>query len=180
MAILGKITVEVLVDGKALQEYEDDDMENENPKSVVKYIEATSGAAFAIQVSVSEPYKIDSDSLTFQIFLDGNHSQTPLMIKAKHGRKDRSWKRTIAGVTRNGRNDAELKPFMFSDITRGIFMEHSNDAFTYKVQLIQPQCGPGLRAQAPSKIWELSSSRYTVNMSSRHARSRNMIARLSI
>ena len=162
MAIFGKITVQVLVNGQALPEYEDDDIKDESPNLVLKHIEATSGAPFGIKLSVAEPYNIDCDSLAFYIWLDGSFAESRLLIKDQFSNNNRFWEQTIDGVTKNGCNNAELKPFIFSEITRGMFLQHFLDDYTHMIQLKKLHCKQKLRVQAPSRKLELLPSKYFV------------------
>ena len=128
MAIHGKITVEVIVNDQALQEYEDHDMVNENPNIVEKHVEATSGAAFSIKISVAEPSEIDCDALAFETLLDGKEVETPLLIKARFRKVNKMYKEIISGVRKNGYNTAQLKPFVSREIAHSSFdgLRHSS------------------------------------------------------
>ncbi|KAF2004868.1 hypothetical protein P154DRAFT_518926 [Amniculicola lignicola CBS 123094] len=62
------LQVEVLVNGTPLQEYDDDEVEA-SPTSVTKYIEAKSGAEFAIRWTFTPPFP--KNTVMLDIFLDG-------------------------------------------------------------------------------------------------------------
>ena len=117
MAILGKITVQILVNGQALQEYADHELIEENSNVAEKHVEATTGAPFAIKLSVADPSQIDSDALSFIIHLDGKLIQSTLLRKAKFSEQFMLWEQIVHGVTTNGPSTAKMKPFLFSEIT---------------------------------------------------------------
>ena len=119
MAILGDIEVKVLVNDQSTQEYEDDENETRDPNLVIQYIEAISSAAFAIKISVPSHYEFTSDAISFDIMLDGRRATDRLLAKVKHS-KDGPWEQTVAGVTKNGLHGGNLKPFLFSEVARGM------------------------------------------------------------
>ena len=51
MAILKDIKVAIMINGKELKEYDDEDDVNDDQSSVSKYVEATSNAQFEIFTS---------------------------------------------------------------------------------------------------------------------------------
>ncbi|KAH8800992.1 hypothetical protein F5882DRAFT_457358 [Hyaloscypha sp. PMI_1271] len=73
------IEVSICVDGQALHEYNDDDIEaqaeavgaHQASKTVSKYIEAATGKEFAIKLTVKSPYKMDCPTLSFSCRVDG-------------------------------------------------------------------------------------------------------------
>ncbi len=120
MAVLGKITVEVLVDGKALQEYEDDDMENENPDLVVKYIEATSAAKFHVRVSTLGSFKVTSEAIQLQVHLDGKYVQDVIPYDHQIGIPGVPFCHLFQGLEIEGDEGWSRWPFLFSDIMCGM------------------------------------------------------------
>lgn len=127
MAILKNYTVKMLVDGKSLQEYEGDgEIENENPNTVIKYVEATSNARFIIDVSVHNISGRMADAVSFCSFLDGTFVSNRILEKNKSGRD--LWESVSKiegsrGVSAKG--DFELRPFIFSAIKIGQFIKKS-------------------------------------------------------
>ncbi|KAB8304359.1 hypothetical protein EYC80_003767 [Monilinia laxa] len=82
MAVLNDvrgIQVTVRVDGKALEEYDDDDVETvpgdageyRALRTVAKYIESCTDKNFDIKYQVDDEYKFDSPHLTFSTYVDG-------------------------------------------------------------------------------------------------------------
>lgn len=120
MAILGKITAEVLVDGKALQEYEDDDIKNHNPNLAVKYIEATSGANFHIRVSILSSFMITSDAISLEVFLDGNNVENVMPYNHQIVKSDTPFCHLFQGSETKGDEGWSRQAFHFSEITRSM------------------------------------------------------------
>ena len=123
MAILKKYSVEILVDDQPLQEYTDDgEREDENSDKVVKYIQASSSATFAIKTSVNNMSREIADGVVYQLYLDGKYADgVTLYIK-------NAWRnlwqsvaiiRGVRGVGSEG--DWQLRPFLFSQIKTGQF-----------------------------------------------------------
>ena len=74
MAVLGKFHVEVMVDGTPANEYDDDDDETvpAKPNTVIKYVEAISGAGFGFGVRVDPSYEFtDEDCINVRTQVDG-------------------------------------------------------------------------------------------------------------
>lgn len=114
MAIIGHIQAKIIVNRQPLQEHEDEEVEDENPDAVVKYIEATSGAKFGINIIVPMSYIFSSDALLFEISLDGTHVSGEIL----RGRP-RPWDVTFSGVETPDADESYLRPFMFSEIKAG-------------------------------------------------------------
>jgi len=127
MAILGKITAEVLVDGQALQEYEDDGIENENPDLVVKYIEATSGANFHIRVSILDSFKITSDAVSLEVYLDGNNVENVTPYNHQISKPDSPFCYLFRGSETKGDEGWSRQAFLFSEITRSMCLYCRDD-----------------------------------------------------
>ena len=119
MAIIGKMEVEVLVGGAALHEYEDNEMDNEDPNLVVRYIEANSGAPFSIKNYVPGSYELTSDAVSFHIVLDGKWT-TGRLLRKVNSSKEGSWETIVAGINKNGFHNGSLRPFIFSEVARGV------------------------------------------------------------
>lgn len=122
MAILGKITAEVLVGGQALQEYEDDDMEQDDPKLAVKYIEATSGANFTIRVSIPRSFKITSDAISLEVHLDGICVEAVLLDDDHFEMARSSFCHLFQGAEWEVDGEWFRQPFYFRDILLGMFV----------------------------------------------------------
>ena len=121
MAILGKITATVLVNGKALH-----DMETENPDLVVKFIEAISGAKFEISVSILGSFKITTDGIMIEIYLDGYNVQSMLPYEHQIGIPDVPFYNLFQGAEQKEDGRWFRRPYVFSEILGGMFSLHSN------------------------------------------------------
>ena len=122
MAILKGIEASVVIDGKALTEYDDEDTPDESfdhTSEVSKYIEAVSDAEFSIDYTVPRSYNFVGNALSFKCSLDGVWVRTGLCLKAdlEDLRKDRPW--TIAGSNVKNGEEWYLRPFKFDDIKIG-------------------------------------------------------------
>ena len=71
MAIINFLQVSIEVAGQELQEYEHDDGQIAYPNTAVKYIEAMSESEFQIRTRVPSAFRFDSDSIRFELDLDG-------------------------------------------------------------------------------------------------------------
>jgi hypothetical protein len=86
------IEVTICVDGQALHEYNDDEIEvqagavgaYQASKTVSKYIEAATGKEFAIKVTVKSPYKMDCPTLSFLCKVDGMEICRSILQKTKY------------------------------------------------------------------------------------------------
>ena len=116
------IEASVVVDGKALTEYEDEDTPDESSEhtsAVSKYIEAVSDAEFSVSVTVPKSHKFAKDGLSFRLSLDGIWVKTWLCRKAKIMELGQDWYTTIAGSeVKNGKAWC-LKPFKFNNLKIG-------------------------------------------------------------
>jgi hypothetical protein len=131
MAVIPGITgvaVNIVVEGQALVEHEPtSDNNGHTAKSVTRYVESKSGAAFEIRVRLSKEIKslfdIDSFDLAIDTVLDGNLVRGRLVAKEdlkvptganliKH----------IQGSDEGSGQDWKHRKFMFSDLTSGEFL----------------------------------------------------------
>jgi hypothetical protein len=87
MPRIGHLEVKVKVDDAYAPEFEDDDDEaGESDSVTTRYIEAIAGANFAIECCVLPGYVYEADSLSFQIFLDGQRAGGVHLGKRYHSR----------------------------------------------------------------------------------------------
>ena len=122
MAILKGIEVSVVIDGKALAEYDDEDIADENPdhpSEISKYIEVISDAEFSIDITVPSSYDFAADAISFRLGLDGVSVKKRLCQKAKLKRLHGYWHSNIAGSDVKNGEEWYLRPFRFDDIKIG-------------------------------------------------------------
>lgn len=119
MAILSSYKCQIIVNGVALQEYDDDDAEqksDETTPTVVKYVEATSGADFGIKCDILQGWNGGND-LVWRIVLDGTKSRSDVLKETE----------IIPGYTSSVRNGVQsgsgrqwhLRKYRFADIIIG-------------------------------------------------------------
>jgi hypothetical protein len=132
MAVFGfikGIEVAVHVDGQALQEYDDDELEvklgdvgeYQASRTVSKYIEAAGDKEFSIHTSIRSSYKMDCPALSFQTYVDGVFITSPLCTNTRYQSKD-SFDAKIEGVISGPHGRTVLKPFKFSSIKTSGFL----------------------------------------------------------
>lgn len=115
MATPGHIQVKVIVDGKPIQEYEES--KDENPEVIAKYIEATSGAEFELNIVVLNSFRFTSDALLFEVSLDGTYVRGEFCINLRGSYQSLfHWDHTLRGITTQGANGRYLRPFIFNEI----------------------------------------------------------------
>ena len=122
MARLKGIEASVVIDGRALTEYDDEDTPDESSdhtSEVSKYIEAVSDAEFSISVTVPNSHKFAGDALSFRLSLDGIWVKTWLCRKAKIRDLREDWHANIAGSEVGNGKKWCLRPFKFNDIKTG-------------------------------------------------------------
>ena len=122
MAILKGIEASIIIGGKALTEYDDEDTGDggsDHTSEVSKYIEAVSGAEFSISITVPKSYKFKANALSFRLILDGVWVKSRFCREATLKNLRTDWHTTTAGS--NVKNDEGwyLRPFRFDDIKIG-------------------------------------------------------------
>ena len=122
MAILKGIEASVIVDGKALAEYDDEDTLDESPdqtSEVSKYIEAVSGAEFSISITVPRSYNFVGNAIALEPSIDGVCVHNRLCREAilKNLRED--WHMIIAGSRVKNGEKWYQRSFKFDDIKIG-------------------------------------------------------------
>lgn len=87
MAILSLYDVQVCVNDVALQEYDDDDAQQTPDQAtsptVVKYIEAASGAEFSIKSKIRSSWDKDED-MCWDIYLDGKLARSTVYLRDRY------------------------------------------------------------------------------------------------
>ena len=90
------VEVEIVVKGKALKEYKEEHIE-EDERTTTRYIEATSGQEFAIRMKLRSSFKFKGDCIAFYIGADGQ-SVDGIIISEE----DRKHKRVSEGREEDG------------------------------------------------------------------------------
>ncbi|KAL8688343.1 MAG: hypothetical protein Q9218_005725 [Villophora microphyllina] len=110
MAILGSLRAELHVDGQPLQEYQVPNTTSDN-RNLTKYVEAPTGKAFGIYVSVPEEYHMTSERIEFKFIIDGQKIRKKIL---NAGEEDVRYAANIR--TQDNSGIMELRPFVFTDI----------------------------------------------------------------
>lgn len=96
------LTVEVLVDGEPLSEYDDVSDTPALPGTVTKCVEAKWGVEFSIRLVFASPFSLDSD-VGFDVYVDGQLVASRVALKqhlyctegryisAAYSKKDSTW-----------------------------------------------------------------------------------------
>ena len=122
MAILKGIKASVVINGKALTEYDDEDILDESSdhtSEVSKYIEAVSDAEFGIRITVPRSYNFTGNALALRISLDGVKVRTYVCRKAELKNRRQDWHETITGSQVKNGEQWCLRPFKFDAINMG-------------------------------------------------------------
>lgn len=121
MAILDSlpgVEITVVVDGEDLHEYQDTDMEDEE-NTVTKYVEAVTGANFAIKIMVPKKFGFEGTCLSFHVLVDGAEAEHPL-IQPRHVRRAPKV-RSVEGARVS---NTHIRKFRFTELETG---EYSMD-----------------------------------------------------
>ena len=122
MAILNAIEASIIIDGKALTEYNDEDTLDESSdhtSEVSKYIEAVSDAEFSIGITVPRSYNFVGNAICFQLSLDGVCVKSRLFQKAKLKDLREDGRISLEGSKGKIGKEWFLRPFKFDDIKIG-------------------------------------------------------------
>lgn len=112
-----KIEVYVNCNGVRLQEFDEDDGES-STTAVTKYIEAKSGAEFAVQVEVHQPFP--RYAMIVKLYIDGNSVRSRIIGDHQYQRAKGSVKRVLnTTVTKIADGQRTLQNFCFSELQIG-------------------------------------------------------------
>jgi len=128
------IEVTICVDGQALHEYNDDEIEaqagavgaHQASRTVSKYIEAATGKEFAVKVTVKSPYKMDCPILSFPCRVDGMKVGSRILLKTEYECASgfevvvNGLQHNLGGLSRR----CSIKPFQFAEIKTSTSMFH--------------------------------------------------------
>jgi hypothetical protein len=82
---LPNVSVAIHVNGNALHEYH---AESEDAKTALCYVEAVSGAKFALVLTIEPVYRYHTEGIHFRTFLDSSRAEgvviTPTQVKKGH------------------------------------------------------------------------------------------------
>ena len=119
MAILGKFTATVVVDGKPCREYPDEEVDAKGSKddncalSVSKYIEVVPGAHFAIHIKPEKNTMFKKgNAVAHRISIDGKEVSRPL-VRSEGQLRDGTFREVDGQRIGDGKS---IRPFKFSSI----------------------------------------------------------------
>ena len=116
MAILNEFKVEVIVDGKPVNEYEDDDDPEPNVvNTATKYVEAVSGKEYSFRITIGPraPWG-GAEFICAKPEIEGKHLSGVCMYPS-HGKYD-SVVATLDGEWSGGGSNAKLYKYTFADL----------------------------------------------------------------
>lgn len=114
MAILKGLKAEVIVNGVPVQEYVDDEEENP-PKTIIKYIEATSGAQFGVRFSFTDDFRPRHD-VVVSVYVDGKYGDANVIEAYKLPSR---YDREIFGSREKVNGRYYQRDFCFAQLTIG-------------------------------------------------------------
>ena len=127
MPSLEGIEVSILVNGKVLKEYDDDNGKEpvEGANEIAKYVKATSNANFGIRLLVTKDFKLTSDLLGFGLYLDGLYVDDVMIVKKDLYSRYRPYHVFVSGVSmEDTKGNWIVQNFKFSELRRGISSNH--------------------------------------------------------
>jgi len=116
MAWKKAVEVKVLVNGEVAQEYNDGDGESCGPKIITKYIEAISGAEFAVQFELKHSFWFRCALIRFDIAIDGKSLDATFARKQSFEGRPQGSLVTLNGIRRSHGITWSLEKFCFSEI----------------------------------------------------------------
>jgi hypothetical protein len=109
------VKVEIIVNGRPLQEYADQDHGETSPTTMTRFVEAQSGQEFAIRYTITRPFP--KYPVRFDILLDGQW--VPGAYVDKKDASGTSLTHLIEGFRSFDGDKAFLHKFFFSELTIG-------------------------------------------------------------
>jgi len=118
---LPDIEVDILVHGEPLKEYDEPpDVDNGEPKTIVKYIEAVSDSNFEIRLHLNSAYQHRGHGVDADKFMDGVRVYTSLFLRKEVERLSvKSLTEINKEETYGSGNDWKVAKFSFADLKIG-------------------------------------------------------------
>jgi len=104
------LIAKIYVNGTSLEEYDDDDEERATHSTATKYVEATSGANFAIKICFYDNFPYIGDNVLCRVRVDG----TAVIAQLYQPKNCQAY--LIKGRYRNTSNVSTLRRFAFADL----------------------------------------------------------------
>ena len=111
----------VMIAGRQAQEYDANEPDEKDlPKdTVLKYIEAVSGAEFFLEIKIESPFAIDSECLLVLLIIDGVGACRHRLMKKDFNTANRSKTFTMKGFVRYTDSQSTHRELRFGDIVTG-------------------------------------------------------------
>lgn len=117
MAILDKLEVGILVNGRLAPEFENHETDPDSATRTVRFIEAANDVPFGIRIAIRDSMRIKSTSLEFQMYVDGKWARG-IYINKKNNFVHPQQK-DVNGVYVESSTGSELRPFLFHAVETG-------------------------------------------------------------
>ena len=115
MAILKDLEVSIVVGDHEIREYEDEDSQAA-PDFVTKYVEATSGDSFAINMRVLPTFHFTSHGLQWSIYVDGCYVERQVVMFDEWLELNMEWDYKLDGIARFKGKKWTHRPFQFQNV----------------------------------------------------------------
>ncbi len=120
------VEVTVCLNGEASKEYpaENDDFEHEDPAvvlhnqtwTITNYIEAVTGKPFTIKMKACDPFRLQSPTIGFDVYVDGNYIDGTLLGVDEYDLIDNDWEQDVKGPPSKAGHNYIVKPMRFTEI----------------------------------------------------------------
>lgn len=111
------LDVNLVIDGVAMQEHEDQEAENEHPfsnhKTVTRYVQAVSGANFSVDLHMQQHFPYKHHDIAVRLLLDGAVAKQPIIEK---GRLQSRFTHKFKGIEKLINGQWQLNRFAFADL----------------------------------------------------------------
>ena len=121
MPSLDGIEFGILVNGKLLKEYDDDEGHIQGENTVAKYVEANSNTRFGIKILVTKDFKLTSDLLGSGLLLNSLYVDGVMILKEDLRMRGRAQHVFVEGVSmEDKKGNWIMRYFEFSELKRGM------------------------------------------------------------
>lgn len=111
--VLPGVEVTIVCDGEPIKEHTDEDLEEE-PRTVIRYVEAKSDQNFGVSIKVKQGTTFLGETLAFEIKVDGGFIVHPTVSKPNCLRRD-----YIAIREGQPLPNGKVRPFQFTSLETG-------------------------------------------------------------
>lgn len=119
LPVLNSVTISVKINGDCCPEFDDDEEMPQPERSISKYIEAKSGAQFAVDLRFSDQYPDKMNPVRVTVDIDGETMEKHI-IRPASLQGPRGYQEQVQGVSVNRPDGRALRKFVFSELAIGI------------------------------------------------------------